>query len=106
LWQHDEAQPYQEAGASFALYLPASGRPVEVPVRRAPGAPYPLVVDIRERGRLANSVTIAGDAWQTLLVVVPHGSRRFELVEFVVHPLTSTADTTRVLLRVGRSVAR
>jgi hypothetical protein len=106
LWQHDDAQRYQEAGESFALYLPASGRPVEVPVRRAPGAPNPLVIDIRVRGRLTNSVTIAADAWQTLLVVVPPRSRRFELVDFVVHPPTSGADTQRVMLRIGRSVAR
>ena len=105
LWQHDDEQRYREAGAAFGLYLPATGRPVEVPLRRAPGAPDPLLVDVRIGSRPLQKISAAGDAWQTVLIVVPVGPRRFELVEFTVQPPAGTVPPP-VLLRVGRDAAR
>jgi O-antigen ligase len=105
LWQHDDDQRYRTAGSEFALYLPATGRPVEVPLRRAPGAPDPLVVDVRIAGRLADTTSVGGDAWQTLSIRLPAGPRRFELVDFFVRTAEGAA-TGEILLRVGRDAAR
>jgi O-antigen ligase len=104
-WQHDDEQRYREAGASFALYLPATGRLVEVPIRRAPGAPDPLLVDLRIGGRLVDTVPIGGAEWQRLLIPVPIGPRRFELVDFAVRP-QGGGGAQEVLLRVGRDAVR
>jgi O-antigen ligase len=105
LWQHDDEQRYREAGGAFALYLPATGRPVEVPIRVAPGAPAPLIVDVKIGDRLLETITIASDAWQTALIVVPQGPRRFELVDFVVRQTAGVAAPP-VLLRVGRDAVQ
>jgi hypothetical protein len=104
-WGHDDEQRYREAGASFALYLPATGRPVEVPIRRAPGAPDPLLVDVRFGGRLVDTIPIAGDEWQRLVIPVATGPRRFELFDFTVRPIAGTVFPD-VLLRVGRDAVR
>lgn len=106
MWQHDDAQRYREAGPSFALFIPATGRPVEVPIRRAPGAPDPLLVDVSIHGRLIDRVSIGGEAWQTVLVLAPSGVRRFELVDFVAHPPVTAAPAPEVLLRVGKTIPR
>lgn len=106
LWQLDDSQRYREAGADFALYLPASGRPVVVPFRPAPGAPHPLVMEIRIRGELVDRIPIDDTAWQTAIIPVRHGSRRFELVDFSVRSPTTGAGLPGVLLRVGKDVAR
>jgi hypothetical protein len=45
------------------------------------------------------------DAWQTALILVPQGPRRFELVDFAVRPAAGTA-LPPVLLRVGRDEVR
>ncbi len=51
-WQPEiDGYRYRQAGPSFTLYLPADGRTVELPLRRAPGAPDPLVVTISDQGR-------------------------------------------------------
>ncbi len=91
---------------SFALFLPATGRPSEVPLRRAGHAPDPLVVEVAISGRPIDRVFVAGEAWQTVLIVVPQGSRRFERVDFVVRSEIANADITRGMLRVGKSEAR
>jgi hypothetical protein len=106
LWGRDDSQHYREAGASFALFVPATGQPVEVPLRRAPGAPDPLVVDASIQGRLINRISVKGDAWQTFLVAVRPGPRRYELVDFVVLPPAGGAVAPGVLLRIGKDVAR
>ena len=106
LWQHDDSQRYREAGTSFTLFLPATGRPVSVPIRRAPGSPDPLLVEIIIRGRSVDRVPIQGDEWQTILVVVPSESRHFESVEFVVRSERPDSTTQPVLVRVGKAVAR
>jgi hypothetical protein len=79
-WQHDDAQRYREAGTSFALFLPASGRLVEVPMRRAPGAPDPLLVEIRIHGRLVDTIAVTGDGIDrrsSCLKGLPLRARRF-----------------------------
>jgi O-antigen ligase len=106
LWQHDDAQRYREAGTEFQIFLPAGDRPVAVPVRRAPGAPEILVVEVRIRGQLVNSVLVGGDSWTTIVVMVPPKSRRFELVDFLVRPQATSSGVPAVLLRVGKAVAR
>jgi hypothetical protein len=106
LWQHDDAQRYREAGAAFSLFLPAGERPVEVPVRRAPGAPEPIVVDARIGDRLIATITVSGDAWHAPLLAIPKGPRRFELVEFRVRPQASGINADGILLRVGRDSVR
>jgi len=106
MWQHDDAQRYQEAGGAFALFLPATGRPVEVPVRRAAGAPDPLLLEVRIRDRVVDRISIEGESWQTVLVVVPDGSRQFELVDFSVPLSGSEGAKPGILLRVGKPVAR
>jgi hypothetical protein len=105
LWRHDDQQRYREAGASFAIYLPATGRPVDVPIRRAPSAPDPLLVDVKIRGRLIETVSVGGDAWRTVPIQVPVGPRQFELVGFAVR-LPAGSTSPEVLLRVGRDAAR
>jgi O-antigen ligase len=105
LWLHDDQQRYREAGAFFAIYLPATGRPVDVPVRRAPGAPDPLLVDVRIGGRIIETVAVGSDAWQTVSIQLPVGPRQFELVEFAVRAAMASTSP-QVLLRVGRDAAR
>jgi O-antigen ligase len=106
LWQHDDAQPYREVGTSFALFLPAGTMPVDVPVRRAPGTPDPVVVDVTIRGELIDRISVRGDGWQSMLVPVRQGARRFELVEFAVKPPAPGIDAPKVLLRVGKDSVR
>jgi hypothetical protein len=106
LWGHDDTQRYREVGESFALYLPADSEPIELPVRLAPGAPNPLVVDVRIRDQPAATIVVRGIEWQTAAIAVPQRSRRFELVEFSVRPAESALGLPRVLLRVGKPVSR
>jgi O-antigen ligase len=105
LWQHDDQQRYREAGAFFAIYLPASGRQVEVPIRRAPDVPDSLIVDVKIDGRLVDTVSLGSDAWQTMLIQMPARSRRFELVDFAVRSSAGSLSTP-VLVRVGRDRER
>ena len=106
MWHHDDSQRYQEVGAAFALFLPATGRAVEVPVRLAPGVPGPLILEIRLGDRLLDKISVETESWQTALVVVPPDSRQFEVVDFVVHAAPSGVETPRVLLRIGKPLAR
>jgi hypothetical protein len=105
LWQHDDSQRYRTSGRSFTLYLPA-GQIAQIPVRRAPGAPDRLAVEIRHRGRLMDRVPVEGEAWQNIVVAVPEGRDLFDAVEFDVRSQDSQAEVSGVLLRVGKAVAR
>lgn len=101
LWLRDDTQRYREAGGAFAIFLPATGRPVDVPMRRAPGAPAVVVVEVRFRGQLLDQIAVTGDEWQEIPIVLPTGARRFEAVDFVVRDAASGANVTGVALRVG-----
>jgi O-antigen ligase len=105
MWQHDDVQRYRNAGASFSLFLSASDRPIELPLRRAPGAPDPITVSVHVDDKLINRVIVSGDTWRTVQITVPRGSRQFEQVDFSLDvPADSAA--TEVLLRVGKEQAR
>jgi len=106
LWQHDDEQRYREVGANFALYLPANGRPVELPIRLAPGTPPPLLVEARLRGQVVASIPISDTAWQTASITLRQGARQFELVDFAVRSPTPITALPVVLLRVGKNVLR
>ena len=103
LWQHDDEQRYREAGAWFAIYLPATDGPVVVPMRRAPGAPELIVIDAKIRGHIVSTITLRGNAWQAPVIHVSHKWRRFELAEFVVRPLPSGDQASGVLVRAGKA---
>jgi hypothetical protein len=105
LWQHDDSQRYRDAGRSFTLYLPA-GQLTQLPVRRAPGAPDRLTIEVRLRGRLLDRVFIEGEGWHDMRVAVPDGRDRFEAIDFDVRSADSPGERPGVLLRVGKAVAR
>jgi O-antigen ligase len=97
---------YREAGSAFELYLPADGTAVTLPLRRAPGAPDPLVVTLRVGGRQLDQVSLRGDTWINLAVQLPNGNRRFALVEFSAAGSDSTPITGSPLVFVGKTDVR
>jgi O-antigen ligase len=104
-WQPEiDGHRYRQAGAAFALYLPADGRSVELPLRRAPEAPDPLVVTISDRGSKIYEPLISGDTWQLIRLQLPKSSRRFARVEFAVKSVGAGALPTPVLY-VGKAEA-
>jgi hypothetical protein len=106
LWQPEiDGLRYRQAGRSFALYLPADGRSVDLPLRRAPGAPDPLVVTITEGGRKLYEPIVSGDAWQQIRVQLPKSNRRFARVEFVVSGVAAASLPSPVLY-VGKTQPR
>ena len=105
-WRRDDAVPYREAGQRFAIYLPADGSVVKLPVRRAPHAPQPLRLSISARGTLLNEVGAFGDSWQEITIVLRPEGRRFELVHFVVTAPDSAPAADGVWLHVGRTTPR
>jgi len=106
LWLRDDTQRYREAGSAFEIFLGATGRPVDLPVRRAPGVPAAVVIEIRTGGRLLDQIPVTGDEWRTIPIVLPAGARRFEMVDFVVRDAASGANVAGVALRVGLDTAR
>jgi hypothetical protein len=106
LWLRDDTQRYREAGSAFEIFLGATGRPVDLPVRRAPGVPAAVVIEIRTSGRLLDQIPVTGDEWRTIPIVLPAGARRFEMVDFVVRDAASGANVAGVALRVGLDTAR
>ena len=56
--------PYREAGTRFALYLPADGSTVVLPVQHAPGEADPLSMTIEAPGDARRDVVITGDSWR------------------------------------------
>lgn len=73
---------YREAGAHFALYLPADGTPVVLPLRRERGAPDPLVFSLHVGAISIGEVRISGEGWQNVPLQLPRQNRRFALVDF------------------------
>ena len=107
MWHHDDTQRYRNAGPRFSLFLSATDRPIELPIRRSPGAPDPLMVTIQIDGKPVNRITVEGDAWRTVQITVPRGSSQFKEVDFTVEaPSVSAPLPPPVLLRVGKEEAR
>jgi hypothetical protein len=89
-WQAEiDGIRYRLADRSFALYLPADGTAVDLPMRRAPGAPDPLAVTISVGGYTLYEPVLSGEAWQRIRVLLPRTNRRFERVDFEVRPAQS-----------------
>jgi hypothetical protein len=106
LWQRDEVRAYREAGPSFSLYMPTNNHLIDLPLRRVPGAPDPLIVDIEIGGRLVNSVQVAGDAWQAIQLIAPDSARHYELATFTTRSGIADANLPAPLLHVGRAAVR
>ena len=105
-WQPEaDGFRYRLAGPSFMLYLPADGRSVDLPLRRAPGAPDPLAVTIVEAGRKLYEPLLSGDAWQVIRVQLPKSTRRFAPVEFTVSAV-GTRELPSPALHVGKAEPR
>jgi O-antigen ligase len=89
-WQPEiDGIRYRLAGRSFALYLPADGTSVDLPLRRAPGAPDPLVVAISAGGRKLYEPFVSGETWQPVRVQLPRTNRRFARVDVEVRSARS-----------------
>lgn len=105
-WQPDiDGVRYRRAGRSFALFLPADGTAVDLPLRRAPDAPDPLVVAISVGERKLYEPVVSGDSWQLIRLRLPKTNRRFARVEFAVRPLDRRALRVPVLF-VGKAVPK
>ena len=102
-WHHDDLKSYRLGGRAFALYIPAAGTAV-VPVRRAPGAPDPLRLELRVDGRLIDSVHIGGDEWTALRLTRRGDRRRFVLLEVRIANAPDHSSAAP-LLRVGKVFA-
>jgi O-antigen ligase len=106
VWRDDDTQRYREALPSFALFLPATGRPIDIPFRRTREAPDPLLVEVSISERAVQHAYIAGESWQTISVVVPASSERFTRVDFFVHSGSAGTPVERNTFRIGKEVAR
>jgi len=95
---------YREAGAVFAVYLPADGSAVDVPLRRAPSAPEPLVLSVSLGGRALQDFTITGDGWAQLFLRLPNENRRYQLVRFAAKGVG--ADAAPPVVLVGKTARR
>ena len=105
-WQPDlDGLRYRQAGQAFSLYIPADGTSVDLPVRRAPESPDPLVLEIRVEGRKLYDVLISGDAWQQIRLRLPVENRRYRRTDFSVSALGSGSIPTTALY-VGKAVPR
>jgi len=106
VWHHDDSQRYREAGAAFSLYLPSGGAPTKLPIRRAPNAPEPLVIDVAVGGRHLTTITVEGDNWREAAIAVPRSGRLFELVDFSIRQPAANPPMPKSLVRIGRTAAR
>ena len=101
-WQHDDDQRYRVGGPAFILFLPAMGQPYKLPLKRAPGAPEPELVDLSVRGKVFERVRLTGDGWQNAILTLPSRHRLFEQVKVAVHGEANAGTATSVLVRVGK----
>ena len=89
-WQPEiDGIRYRLADRSFVLYLPADGASVDLPLRRAPGAPDPLIIAISADGNKLYEPLLSGETWQRIRVQLPRTNRRFARVDFEVRPAQS-----------------
>jgi O-Antigen ligase len=103
-WQPEiDGIRYRLAGGAFALYLPADGTAVDLPLRRSAFAADPLVVTITHEGRKLYEPLVSGNTWQQIRVQLPKTNRRFARVEFTVSP--ARPDGSRILF-VGKAERR
>jgi O-antigen ligase len=87
-WQPEiDGIRYRTADQAFALYLPADGTAVTLPLRRAPGVPDPLAVTIRADGRTIRELQVSGETWQQVDVQLPATNSRFARADFDVRPV-------------------
>jgi hypothetical protein len=107
-WQPEiDGIRYRLADRSFAMYLPADGTAVDLPMRRAPGAPDPLVVTISAAGRELYEPLVSGEAWQPIRVTLPKTNRRYARVDFEVRPARSPNEPLpSPVLYVGKTERR
>lgn len=101
-WQHDDVIAYRRAGVSFSLYVAALGRPVILPIRRAPNAPDPLIIEMRIDGRLVDTITIGGDEWRPATFIVPRDRRNSLLIEFRVTNAATASNAD--LVHLGKAI--
>jgi O-antigen ligase len=73
---------YREAGGHFALYLPADGTAVVLPLRRESNAPDPLVFSLHVGATSLGEVRLSGEGWRNVPLDLPRLNRRFALVDF------------------------
>ncbi|HEX7780571.1 MAG TPA: O-antigen ligase family protein [Vicinamibacterales bacterium] len=93
-WQPEiDGLRYRLAGQSFTLYLPADGTAVDLPLRRAPGAPDPLVVSISAGGHKLYEPLLSGETWQRIRVQLPRTNRRFVRVDVEVRPAQAREES-------------
>lgn len=105
-WQPEiDGVRYRFAPAAFGLYLPADGRSVELPLRRAPETPDPLIVTIAADGRTVYEPLVTGEGWQTVRIQLPKSNRRFAKVDFVVKSLDGR-ELPGSVLYVGKTAPR
>jgi hypothetical protein len=105
-WQPEvDGVRYRLAGTSFVLYLPEDGSAVELPVRRAPGAPDPLTLTASVNGRRLYEVVVSGDAWRTIRLQLPKGRRRFAPTDFEITSIGAGTPETPALY-VGKATRR
>lgn len=105
LWHHEAGSvPYREAGAEFALYLPADGSVAVLPLRLGPGRSGPARVRVLARGVLIREVEIM-DTWREIALSLEPAGRRFELVRFEVAGSEASTGGDG-WLQVGRARAR
>jgi hypothetical protein len=76
-------------------------------MRRAPGAPDPLVVTISAAGRELYEPLVSGEAWQPIRVTLPKTNRRYARVDFEVRPARSPDEPLpSPVLYVGKTERR
>jgi hypothetical protein len=104
-WQPEiDGVRYRRAGPSFGLYLPSDGASVELPLRRAPNSPDPLIVTISVDGRTLYEPMVSGDAWQQIRLQLPRANRRYARTDFEVKSVRPGAGA--IALFVGRAERR
>jgi hypothetical protein len=96
---------YRDAGATFALFLPADRTSI-VPLRRTTSAPEPLQIQIRLGDATIATATLSGTDWHAVDLRVPNRGRAFERVDFAVAAPQLQQSSTATLVQVGKTDSR